>query len=433
MALLAIAAFSLSSKDAKPGGLTSVPTSGAELNAWYAIPPGATNAADLYLQGFKLMKVMDANRRWPELPLLGGGAWPLPASPLSPNVRSALSQSISENREAIALFQRGNIHPHCRYPITLATDCAMPHLLDLGFACRLMLLAAVHAGDAGRTNEAGAFLIDAFKLAWSLREEPVAVSQAQRGRLWNDCFLAVVWMLNRGVMPAASESLDSLLRSQIANDGEGTFMHRVIVGERIFFNEFFLKLSVEKWAETFPRRGSQEEYTQSLFKLRTTSIESEKGFYAEASSQIEAAWREPYPERLKAIQVYRQKRATAKALGLVRCEEALDGVIPNFDSYLINEPVMIAQSRMILIAFALERYRSDRGGFPQFLSDLTPMYLATVPNDPFSGRLFRYRRQGGGYELYSVGRDFLRAIGEGKATRPDLEMVGVSLTFKGRN
>jgi hypothetical protein len=59
---------------------------------------------------------------------------------------------------------------------------------------------------------------------------------------------------------------------------------------------------------------------------------------------------------------------------------------------------------------ALYRYRADRGRFPDYLHQLVPVYLKTVPEDPFGGskgRSLRYRLVDGGrdYLLYSLGPD----------------------------
>jgi hypothetical protein len=56
------------------------------------------------------------------------------------------------------------------------------------------------------------------------------------------------------------------------------------------------------------------------------------------------------------------------------------------------------------LAFALAAYRADHGSYPTELADLTPKYVATVPKDIFNNDTdLHYKREGGGYLLYSVG------------------------------
>src|SRR5579864_282297 len=57
----------------------------------------------------------------------------------------------------------------------------------------------------------------------------------------------------------------------------------------------------------------------------------------------------------------------------------------------------------LLVAFALAAYRADHGSYPPKLDDLAPEYLATVPNDLFSGKPLIYRPSEKGYIFYSVG------------------------------
>jgi acetyl esterase/lipase len=64
----------------------------------------------------------------------------------------------------------------------------------------------------------------------------------------------------------------------------------------------------------------------------------------------------------------------------------------------------IMHSELTELGFALAAYHADHGGYPAQLSDLAPKYVAKVPGDIFldDGAL-HYKRQGGGYLLYSVG------------------------------
>jgi hypothetical protein len=57
-----------------------------------------------------------------------------------------------------------------------------------------------------------------------------------------------------------------------------------------------------------------------------------------------------------------------------------------------------------VVACALERYRLDKGHFPEKLEDLTPQTIERLPHDVISGESFHYRRANDqAYLLYSVG------------------------------
>jgi hypothetical protein len=65
-----------------------------------------------------------------------------------------------------------------------------------------------------------------------------------------------------------------------------------------------------------------------------------------------------------------------------------------------------AERRILLTAFALERYRLKHGSYPSTLAPLAPEFLKTVPVDFMDGQPLRYRlRDDGRFLLYSIGLD----------------------------
>jgi hypothetical protein len=67
------------------------------------------------------------------------------------------------------------------------------------------------------------------------------------------------------------------------------------------------------------------------------------------------------------------------------------------------EPMYASRLRLADLAFALAGYRSDHGRYPHSLKELSPAYIADIPNDPFTDRDLVYQSKGTGYLLYSVG------------------------------
>ncbi|HTY62761.1 MAG TPA: hypothetical protein VMG30_10950 [Acidobacteriota bacterium] len=76
-----------------------------------------------------------------------------------------------------------------------------------------------------------------------------------------------------------------------------------------------------------------------------------------------------------------------------------------------SEPILNtkAQSEAMLqvtrVGLALKQYKKANGAYPDNLVQLTPSYLDELPEDPCSGNSLLYRKEGGGFLLYSVGRD----------------------------
>jgi hypothetical protein len=65
----------------------------------------------------------------------------------------------------------------------------------------------------------------------------------------------------------------------------------------------------------------------------------------------------------------------------------------------------LALTRAAETVLAIARYRQDRDALPDRLDVLVPSYLASLPNDPFSGRALRYSADVSRFVVYSVGAD----------------------------
>jgi len=81
-----------------------------------------------------------------------------------------------------------------------------------------------------------------------------------------------------------------------------------------------------------------------------------------------------------------------------------------------------ATANALLIAqLALQAYRADNGHYPDTLPSLAPRYVQRAPLDPFDPATpLRYRRDGDGYVLYSVGPDGVDDGGQAIDNKPPL-------------
>lgn len=65
----------------------------------------------------------------------------------------------------------------------------------------------------------------------------------------------------------------------------------------------------------------------------------------------------------------------------------------------------VANITMCRLVLALKAHRRDIGAYPASLSGLQPALGWTIPDDPFSGKPYVYRRQEEGFILYSLGQN----------------------------
>jgi hypothetical protein len=81
-------------------------------------------------------------------------------------------------------------------------------------------------------------------------------------------------------------------------------------------------------------------------------------------------------------------------------------LLPALSAAMCAEDRSIMQSGMNDLAFALAQYKADQGAYPAKLDDLSPKYASEFPKDVFANDAdLHYRQEGGGFLLYSVGRD----------------------------
>ncbi len=78
-------------------------------------------------------------------------------------------------------------------------------------------------------------------------------------------------------------------------------------------------------------------------------------------------------------------------------------VAPGLKNVLRCDETAAIRLKLTEVSLALSAYRTEHGQYPDELRALAPDYLERLPEDPYDGGGFRYRRRDGGYVLYSVG------------------------------
>jgi len=80
-------------------------------------------------------------------------------------------------------------------------------------------------------------------------------------------------------------------------------------------------------------------------------------------------------------------------------------LMPTFTTAQLRYIKCICDHEALRVNVALRLYRAEHGEYPAALAAVVPDYLEELPPDPFSGEPFRYRREGEGWLLWSVGED----------------------------
>ncbi|MGA2323760.1 MAG: hypothetical protein ABSG22_07935 [Sedimentisphaerales bacterium] len=120
-------------------------------------------------------------------------------------------------------------------------------------------------------------------------------------------------------------------------------------------------------------------------------------FFASAKYLRDMAWlikisSQPWPGPLDEL-------TGAKAKPLVKSS----GLIPAVSVLSLLNAETLAIVRCTTSAIAIERYRLQNGRIPDALTDICPIYIKSIPPDPFTGQTLLYIRDDQSYTVYSTG------------------------------
>jgi len=96
-------------------------------------------------------------------------------------------------------------------------------------------------------------------------------------------------------------------------------------------------------------------------------------------------------------------------------------LFPVYDQVAAKRAQIEAQANVTRSAAALLAWKVKHGAFPATLSEA----ISPVPADPFDGKPLRYQREGGGFMVYSVGKDGTFAGGS-----PDRKSEAADVLFR---
>src|SRR5262249_43581319 len=148
-------------------------------------------------------------------------------------------------------------------------------------------------------------------------------------------------------------------------------------------NEWYDRLvSIGKIADRAERRRQLDQYTRDLQHLATEAKNPGRIAFRFFTAQSIAEFASPLMGKM-----------------LVAL------FMPALNAVFNAEDRVALYNQMAEVALALSAYRAEHGQYPDELAQLTPKYLAEIPQDIYSpdGVTIRYRREGEAYILWNVG------------------------------
>lgn len=363
------------------------PATLAELDKWYAQPPPGENAADQYLDAFRHFA--------PQPKGAGGGhrGRPLPEEEdetIIPPCAQVLHfrrldtnevAAVASNADALALLHAVQPMKACRYPIdfTVANEHRhMPHLNPIRKADRFLTTEAMMRADEGKIDAAVVSLEDSVKLAQSLANEPLIISQVVRFYCNRRNIGVLERLLSKTALP--DDALVRLAPAFTSIDNPA-YIRRAMIGERCDTVNTIQHMFT--FSTLWDFIGLQDRFLLAYLDQSGRLLDAAHGDYP-AGLDVAHSLEERFDDSIQAD-------ASAFVAGLAGIST--------------RDAEMCADSRCAVAALGVERYRLAHGELPQKLDELVPLYLKTVPTDPFDGQPLRYRKLANGYVVYSVCKD----------------------------
>jgi hypothetical protein len=380
-----------------------LPTSGAELNPWYPAVPDQENCALVMTQAFALLQSFSDSRSNQV------AAFKLPprGQQLTEGDRQLLEPYVDMNRPALARAREAFSLPRSRYPVdtSMGPYALLPHLPQLRRLAQISRMDMALALDSGNTTEATASVTCLLKMARTLDEEPLLISQLVRVAILR---MAVVSLERRLAVDGLTAAEMTDITEAIPDGGETNWLTRALIGERAIGIPTFRMSSAEiarltQGDQPFTELavGRPLPGRQPVLMRLTGFFDRDLNFYLQAMETNITLVQQSPPRSLALTNINDQLGRTALRKKFFLSAMAL----PSLSRVTVRQAETLAYVASAQAALAVERFRSSQARLPATLDELVPQFLRAVPSDPFDGTPLRYRRLPIGYVIYSVDVD----------------------------
>jgi hypothetical protein len=266
-----------------------------------------------------------------------------------------------------------------------------------------------HSGDITGALQDVAALLHASRC---IGDEPGFMPQFIRIAVDTTAALALERALGLGT--ATEESLAALqhdLQEECAVD----FFLVMVRGERIgldrhlaaiqhgevSFSDFSVEANMLFFDPTDPSFGADSsEHLKKLHHLQAyLTIRGHRAQAMRLMNELVEIAKLAEPEQTSAIQAFEDKLSAMPKWNLA------SAIVRHFGNVCHTDKRTKVHLRAAQAAVAAERFRLQRGRWPQQLVELVPYYLQAFPLDPYDGQPLRMKRGDGVFIVYSVGKD----------------------------
>jgi hypothetical protein len=387
--------------------LTAVRAQGQPLTLREAAPlevPDAENAAVVYAEAFQQLARaepvalpsgqhrMSAEQEQALRDILSAGDKTPRAA-----ATAAIRKLLAETEPALERSRVAAAMPRCRFPVNWEDGfgALLPHLPQINLLSRLLAAHAITAAEDGRAAEAVVDVASIVRMARHLSGEPTLVGQ----------------LIQYACLGNAQHALERLMESASLTEAQSREFSEALAGLDVY-GSFGRALQSERclglWGFDFARRDPGK-----LAQL--TGPESEPVLLV-----IPRLWLVGKPLLKMDEVVYLRLMGREVALAGLRRRIAPDEwdearmrlpwyavmsrfFVPALGRASDRRDITVARIGLAQWALVLHVYQQRTGHYPAAAEAAARSVGWALPQDPFSGGAFHYRRQGDGYLLYSFG------------------------------
>ncbi|MFA5192127.1 MAG: hypothetical protein WC740_15475, partial [Verrucomicrobiia bacterium] len=326
---------------------------------------------------------------------------------------TAILEKLSEYSVVLDELRAASRRPHCRFNISYDVEnpvtILLPHLTVVRGVCNVVQLRALAKLASGQTDSALDDVNFIFYLSDSMKNEPMLISHLVRVSNL-DMAVQVIWeeLVDRRWSDAQLQALQKRLQSySLLADYK-----RAMQGERAGFGngtiEYLIKASNRDalFSMTSGRSSRVRNMMLGLIPrgwIRMEQLNYNRDFDNMFFPTFDVAAKRAYPKIITTNTETFLDSSTIPLQVILQHRVLVRLFCPALGACLLRFSNAQATIDEAAIACALERYRLANGQFPEKLDALVPRFMATLPHDIITGEPLKYRKNGDGFVLYSVG------------------------------
>ncbi len=380
------------------------------LEAFYRLPPGASDCTELWRSAMQCATTSEYQQHAKDLPIVGDAPIPFPGEIWSGclKAREFLDRFQEPLRLAHQASERGGA---ARYPTRFADGFFMDmrEVQHLRSFAKLLLLEARVCAYEGNASQAARALRACLSAAHSLDGYPASIAGLVRSAIAREGESELLAVLPH----VAFDDADLLvLQEEIERLSGAQNLKTLMIGERVLgLNGFAdpaatLKFVFEDGGLTGkPETVDGLTMTGMIRQANAGRVADEADYRDVMGRAVEAAGL-PLHAAMPGLKTIQEKHLQA--------EKQKSPIERNVISLLLASALYPpaldcgtteAFHQITRTALAIQRFQRTTGMVPGKLTELTPKYLARVPQDPFDGQPLRFRRDGEQIVIYSVGEN----------------------------